>query len=33
MGDVLDARAILPGVEVVMPYNHGAGVTRVELFK
>ena len=33
MGDVLDTGARLLGVQVVVPYNHGAGVTPVKLFK
>ena len=33
MGDVLDAGTRFLGVEVVVPYNHGAGVTRVEVLE
>ena len=33
MSDVLDARARLLRVQVVVPYNHGAGVTPVKLFE
>ena len=33
MGDVLDAGTRLLGVQVVVPYNHGAGVTPVKLFE
>jgi hypothetical protein len=29
MGDILDAGAILLGVEVMVPYNHSAGVSPV----
>ena len=29
MGDILDAGTILLGVEVMMPYNHSAGVSPV----
>jgi hypothetical protein len=32
MGDILDAGTILLRVQIVMPYNHGAGVTRVKFF-
>jgi hypothetical protein len=33
MSDVLDAGTRLLGVQVVMPYNHGAGVTPVKFFE
>ena len=33
MGDVLDTGARLLGVQVVVPYYHGAGVTSVQLFE
>ena len=33
MGNVFDAGARLLGVQVVVPYNHGAGVTPVKLFE
>ena len=33
MGDVGDAWAILPGVKVVMTYDHGARITSVEFLK
>ena len=33
MGDIFDAGTILLGIEVVVPYNHGAGVTPVKLFE
>ena len=33
MDDVWDAGTILLGVQIVMPYNHSAGVTRVEFFQ
>ena len=33
MCDILDAGTILQGVQVVVPYNHGAGVTRVQFFE
>ena len=29
MGDIHDAGAILLGVEVMVPYNHSAGVSQV----
>ena len=29
MGDILDAGAILLGVEIMVPYNHGVGVSPV----
>ena len=32
-GDALDAGARLQGVQVVVAYNHGAGVTPVEIFE
>ena len=33
MSDVWDAGAILLGVQVVVPYNHGAGVTRMKFLE
>ena len=33
MSDIWDAGTILQGVQVVVPYNHGAGVTRVQFFE
>ena len=33
MGDVLDAGAILLGIQVVMTYDHGAGIARVQFLK
>ena len=33
MGDIGDAGAILPGVKVVMTYDHGAGITLVKFLK
>ncbi len=33
MGDVLDAGTRLLGVQVVVAYNHGAGVTPVKMFE
>ena len=33
MCDILDAGTILQGVQVVVPYNHGAGVTHVQFLE
>ena len=33
MSDIWDAGTILQGVQVVVPYNHGAGITRVQVFE
>ena len=33
MGDILDTGARLLGIQVVVPYDHGAGVTPVKLFE
>ena len=33
MSDILDTGARLLGIQVVVPYDHGAGVTPVKLFE
>jgi hypothetical protein len=33
MGDILDAGTRLLGIEIVVAYNHGVGVTRVQVLE